>query len=122
MLLSDEGLLLGEDGLLLGADDGGDDDEDDGDEPEPLLLLDPGQQPSPSASTSQVLLSAKCLAKPYVPDGMSVGPPERPTDSSDQATPMESTTVKVRSTGQYTPSYNTSLARALPQRGSGSIN
>ena len=58
---SDEGLLLGEDGLLLGedSDEDGDDEGDD-----PLLLLDLGQQPSPSTITSHLSLSAKCLATP----------------------------------------------------------
>jgi hypothetical protein len=58
---SDEGLLLGEDGLLLGedSDEDGDDEGDD-----PLLLLDFGQQPSPSTITSHLSLSAECLAMP----------------------------------------------------------
>ena len=60
-LLGEDGLLLGDDGLLLGedGDDDGDDDADD-----PLLLLDFGQQPSPSTITSHLSLSAKCLAMP----------------------------------------------------------
>ena len=124
-LLGEEGLLLGEDGLLL-FDDGGDDEgKDEGDEEcdedDPLLLLlDFGQQPSPSARTSHLSLSAKCFAKPYVPAGITTGPPELPLDSSGNKRPIESTTVNVKSTGQYTPSYRTSLAKALPQRGNGS--
>lgn len=117
-LLGVEG-LLGDDGLLLGDDEGDDDGEEDG---EPLLLLDFGQQPSPNASTSHLSLSAKCLATPYVPAGIAVGPPELLPDSSGPSMPIESTTVNVKSTGQYTPSYRTSLASALPQRCSGSTN
>jgi len=56
------GLLLSEDGLLLGDEDGDDDGDDEGDDP--LLLLDFGQQPSPSTITSHLSLSAKCLAMP----------------------------------------------------------
>ena len=97
-LLGEDGLLLGDDGLLLGED--GDDDGDDEGDDEPLLLLDFGQQPSPNANTSHLSLSAKCLATPYVPAGIVVGPPELLLDSSGQTIPMESTTVNVRSTGQ----------------------
>ena len=120
VLLGDDGLLLGEDGLLLGDDDGDEDGDDEGDDP--LLLLDFGQQPSPKASTSHLSLSAKCLAMPYVPAGITVGPPELPPASSGPIMPIESTTVKVKSTGQYNPSYSTSFASALPQRGSDSTN
>ena len=67
-LLGEDGLLLGDDGLLLGED--GDEDGDDEGDDEPLLLLDFGQQPSPSANTSHLSLSAKCLATPYVPAGI----------------------------------------------------
>lgn len=65
-LLGDDGLLLGEDGLLLGDDEGEEDGDDDGDDEgdDPLLLLDFGQQPSPSTITSHLSLSAKCLAMP----------------------------------------------------------
>ena len=97
-LLGEDGLLLGDDGLLLGED--GDEDGDDEGDDEPLLLLDFGQQPSPNANTSHLSLSAKCLATPYVPAGIVVGPPELLLDSSGQTIPMESTTVNVRSTGQ----------------------
>ena len=119
-LLGEDGLLLGDEGLLLGDDDGDDDGDDEGDDP--LLLLDFGQQPSPKASTSHLSLSAKCLAMPYVPAGITVGPPELLPDSSGPMMPIESTTVNVKSTGQYMPSYKTSFAKAAPQRGSGSSN
>ncbi len=69
---SEDGTLLGgllsDDGGLLGEDDGdgeedGDDDEE-GERDEGELLLDLGQHPSPSTSTSHLSLSAKCLAMP----------------------------------------------------------
>ena len=103
-LLGDDGLLLSDDGLLLcddgGEEEGDDEGDDEGDEDDPLLLLDFGQQPSPSARTSHLSLSAKCFAKPYVPAGITTGPPELPLDSSGNRRPIESTTVNVRSTGQ----------------------
>ena len=103
-LLGDDGLLLGEDGLLLGEEEGeedGDDDGDDGEDDDPLLLLDFGQHPSPSARTSHSSLSANRLAKPYMPAGITTGPPLLPlSDSSGHKMPIESTTVNVRSTGQ----------------------
>ena len=97
------GLLLSEDGLLLGDEEGDEDGDDDGDDEgdDPLLLLDFGQQPSPSTITSHLSLSAKCLAMPYVPAGITTGPPLLPlSESSGHRMPIESTTVNVRSTGQ----------------------
>ena len=81
--VSDGWLLGSEDGSLLGSDDGessdegsllrallgdgsllGEDGDEEGEDDEPLLLLDFGQQPSPSTITSHLSLSAKCLAIP----------------------------------------------------------
>ena len=87
-----------EDPLLESPDDDPDEpDEPDEPEEEPDgVELDSSQQPSPRDSTSHLQLSAKCLAKPYVPAGtLSAAqhpPPEDPVawQISGQTTPTAS--------------------------------
>lgn len=92
------GGLKGEEGGLLACEIP--DDTDEGNCEPGELLLDRAQHPSPNDSTSHWSLSAKCFAMPKVPAGATAGWPDPSLASSGQRTPIESTTLNVRSTGQ----------------------